>query len=99
MDVESTLGGQRFVWDSDKAALNPLRHGGITFEQGREAFLDPQAEYVDATPEEEERSSCIGLAFDLRLLVVVHVLREHDIIRIISARKAEPWERDRHENE
>ena len=85
--------------DSDKAALNSLRHEGITFEQGREPFLDPQAEYVDATPEAEERNYCIGLAFDQRLLVVVHTVRDNDVIRIISACNAEPWERTRHENE
>ena len=85
--------------DSDKAALNSLRHEGHYVRAGQRTVPRPQAEYVDATPEAEERSSCIGLAFDLRLFVVVHTVRDNDVIRIISACNAEPWERTRHENE
>ncbi len=38
MDVFSTLDGQLFVWDSEKAALN-IAHHGIRFERAREALL------------------------------------------------------------
>ena len=37
---------------------------------------------------EEERFILLGLSASLRLLVLVHSLREGDVIRIISARKA-----------
>jgi len=37
MDVFSTLDGQGFVWDSDKASSNAASHG-VRFEQAREAF-------------------------------------------------------------
>ena len=47
MGVYSTLDGQGFVWDSDKAAGNASRHG-VRFEQAREIFLDQLARYEDA---------------------------------------------------
>ncbi len=98
MDLHSTLDGQSFVWDSEKAASNVSRHG-VRFEQAREVFLDPQARYEDASPQEEARQACIGLTTDYRLLYVVHVIREEDVLRLISARHAEPAERRRYEND
>jgi uncharacterized DUF497 family protein len=47
MNVYSTLDGQGFVWDSDKAASNASRHG-VRFEQAQEVFLDQLARYDDA---------------------------------------------------
>ncbi len=98
MDVYSTLDGQSFVWDSNKAANNAVRHG-VRFEQACEAFLDPLARYEDASPQEEARLACIGLTTDYRLLYVVHVVREGDVLRLISARIAEAAERRRYEND
>ena len=98
MDVYSTLDGQRFVWDSDKAASNSSRHG-VRFELAREVFLDQLARYEDASPWEEARQACIGLASDYRLLYVVHVVWEGDVLRLISARLAEPAERRRYEDD
>jgi len=98
MDVFSTLDGQAFVWDSDKAARNLALHG-VRFEQAREAFLDPLARYEDASPDEEARQACIGLTVDFRLLYVVHAAREGDLLRLISARTAEAAERRRYEDE
>jgi uncharacterized DUF497 family protein len=54
MDVFSTLDGQTFVSDSNKASSNVSAHG-VRFEQGREALLDPLASYEDASPESEAR--------------------------------------------
>ena len=98
MDVHSTLDGQSFVWDSEKAATNVSRHG-VRFENAREVFLDQLARYEDASPQEEARQVCIGLTADYRLLYVVHVVREGDVLRLISARAAEPAERRRYEND
>ena len=98
MDVYTTLNGQGFVWDSDKAASNASRHG-VRFEHAREVFLDQLAHYEDAGPQEEARQACIGLTIDYRLLYVVHVVREGDLLRLISARLAEPAERRRYEND
>ena len=98
MDVFSTLDGQAFVWDSQKAASNFVHHR-IRFEQARECFLDQLAIYEDASPAEETRLACIGLTASYNLLYVVHVLREGKVLRIVSARPAEPAERRRYENE
>jgi uncharacterized DUF497 family protein len=98
MDVYSFLDGQEFVWDSDKAAGNASQHG-VRFEQAREVFFDQLARYEDASPDEESRQAFIGLTTDYRLLYVVHVVREGDVLRLISARVAEPAERRRYEND
>jgi uncharacterized DUF497 family protein len=98
MDLYSTLDGQGFVWDSDKAASNVSAHG-VRFEQAREAFLDPLARYEDASPRGEARQACIGLTVDYLVLYVVHVFWEGDVLRLISARLAEPAERRRYEND
>ena len=98
MDVYSILDGQGFVWDSEKATSNASAHG-VRFEQAREALLDPLARYEDASPQEEVRQACIGLTVDYRLLYVVHVIREEDVLRLISARVAEAAERRRYEDD
>ena len=98
MDVLSTLDGQMFVWDNEKAVSNVQQHA-VRFERAREAFLDPLARYEDASPNREFRQACIGLTADYRLLYVVHVVREGNVLRIISARKAEAAERKRYEDE
>ncbi len=72
---------------------------GIRFEQAREVFLDQLARYEDASPNEEARQACIGITTDYRLLYVVHVTREGDVLRLISARLAMSAERKRYENE
>ena len=79
----------RVEWDSRKAASNEKKHG-ISFEEAQSVFFDEQALLLeDPQPRhEEERFILLGLSASLRLLVVVHALRERDVIRIISARKA-----------
>ena len=79
----------RFEWDARKAKSNEKKHG-VSFEEAQSVFLDEQALLVeDPQPlDEEERFVLLGLSASLRLLVVVHALRDRDVIRIISARKA-----------
>ena len=98
MDVFSILDGQGFVWDSDKASSNAALHG-VRFEQAREALLDPLARYEDASPRGEARQACIGLTTEYRLLYVVHVIRNTDVLRLISARLADTAERRRYEDD
>jgi len=79
----------RFEWDPRKARSNKKKHG-VSFQEARSAFFDEQGLLLeDPQPlHEEERFILLGLSASLRLLVVVHALRERDVIRIISARKA-----------
>ena len=97
MDVHFVYRGQRFCWNSDKAAANFKKHG-IHFEQACEIFFDPFVNLVDATPEDEAREAALGLTEDWTLLFAVHVVRERRVIRIISARRATPAQRRLYED-
>ena len=89
------MDGIRFEWDPKKSRLNKARHG-VSFEEAKTAFFDEYARII-ADPEhsgDEERFILLGLSIDLRVLVVCHCYRASDrIIRLISARKADPSER------
>jgi uncharacterized DUF497 family protein len=87
-----------FEWDDAKAASNWRDHG-VTFEMARGAFRDPFAlEWIDDSQgAQEPRYAMIGLS-ESRLLFVAYTLRG-EVIRIISARKAEPYERRRYHDD
>jgi len=70
-----------------------------SFEKACEVFFDPFVLIEDASPSDEERQAAIGLAEDWDLLFVVHLIREKDAIRIVSARRATAQERNRYEND
>jgi uncharacterized protein len=79
----------RFLWDPLKA-INNLKKHKVSFKEAATVFLDPEAINIH-DPEHskiEDRWVLVGLSNHLRVLVVVHVERESDVIRIISARKA-----------
>lgn len=61
-------------------------------------LFDPFIRIEDASAGEEERDAAIGLTEDWALLFVVHILREGDTIRIISARPATTQERRTYED-
>lgn len=94
MDSRYEKNGISFVWNTRKAAANPKKHDGITFEQATEAFFDPFFKLVDAGRNEEARDAVVGYDESGRLLFVVHIELEGDIIRLISARKATVTERN-----
>lgn len=97
MDVRFELNGQIFVWNEEKALVNILEHDGIRFEEAAAVFFDPFLVFEDASRNDEERDAAIGYDARQRLLYVVHIEFEDDHIRIISARKAEPKERQRYD--
>ena len=84
----------RYEWDARKSRSNKAKHG-VSFEEARTAFLDESARVI-ADPlhfNEEERFVLIGLSVRLRVLVVCHCYRQSaQVIRIISARRADPSE-------
>ncbi len=98
MDVYFVLNGITFVWNQEKADRNSLKHDGITFQQAAEVFFDPFLVVVDASRNDEARDAVIGLDTRWNLLFVVHIEREDNTIRIISARKATRQEREIYEN-
>jgi uncharacterized DUF497 family protein len=84
-----------FEWDPKKAAANVRKHG-VSFEEARTAFEDDEALLLPDPDHStgEERAVLLGLSAALRALVVVHCERhDGDVIRLISARKADPYER------
>jgi uncharacterized DUF497 family protein len=89
----------RFAWDSKKAARNITEHEGVTFEEAATVFRDPLA-YIfddDEHSDEEYRELVIGYSNRNRVLIVSFTERD-DIIRIISARKADVGEQADYEN-
>jgi uncharacterized protein len=80
----------RFDWDSRKTAANLTKHG-VSFEEAKSVFVDENAKLINDPDhsEDEDRFVLLGLSSALRLLLVCHCYRSEDnIIRIISARKA-----------
>ncbi|MFO1523566.1 MAG: BrnT family toxin [Kiritimatiellia bacterium] len=91
----------QFEWNENKSRSNKRKHG-VSFEEARTVFLDENAIrfYDPDHSEEEERFLMLGISFTLRVLVVCHCYRASDtIIRIISARKADPREETAYWNE
>jgi uncharacterized protein len=86
----------RFEWDEHKSAINHRKHD-VAFETASLVFDDPCAvTQRDETNEDEERWITIGAVEPGLVLLVVHTHVERDgeeVIRIISARKAESRER------
>lgn len=97
MDVRHELCGTTFVWNDDKARLN-VRNHGVAFEQAAEVFFDPFFRLVDASRNDEARDAVIGYDSELRLLCVVHVELDGEIIRVVSARKATSSERETYDS-
>jgi uncharacterized DUF497 family protein len=80
-----------FEWDDDKEEANRRKHQ-VDFETASKVFLDPYVvEFDDRDSLAELRSNAIGIV-DGRVLFVTYTLRG-DVVRIISARGAEPHEK------
>lgn len=85
----------KFEWDSAKAAANQRKHG-VPFEDATEVFLDPHRveSYDGREAYGEDRWKTVGVVVP-NLLCVVYTLRKADgeLVRLISARKADKHER------
>ena len=80
-----------FEWDNTKDEANRRKHG-IDFRTAARVFLDPFiVEFDDRDAANEMRFNAIGLV-DGRMLLVTYTMRG-DVVRIISARGAEPHEK------
>src|SRR3546814_1216717 len=91
MDVHFEYHGNTFGWDKGKARSNLHKHG-VAFEEAAAAFFDPLFVLVDASRNEESRDALIGFDAGSRLLYVVHVVIEAEVLRLVSARRATPEE-------
>lgn len=93
----------RFEWDAIKAASNLTKHR-VSFEVAARVFADPYLlTNQDRVENGERRWQSIGMVDGYLVLLVAHTVGEDDdsteVIRIISARKAEPKERKRYEQD
>jgi len=92
----------RFEWDLMKARTNQRKHR-ITFEDATNVFDDPYALFEQDRADEETgelRWQAIGLVEGMILLLVAHTVRgegQDEVIRLISARRADRKERKRYE--
>lgn len=88
-----------FEWDEKKSASN-LRKHGITFIEAQTVFSDELGRLMPDPDHSqgEERFILMGVSTKNRLLVVCHYEKTSDIIRIISARKAEKFETKQYED-
>jgi uncharacterized DUF497 family protein len=88
----------RFEWDAFKARANAIKHG-VTFEEAETVFLDRWA--IEAYSWEhslhEDRLKITGMSDHNRVLVVAFTLRDHETIRIISARRTKRNEEQAYE--
>ena len=84
----------QFEWDEEKAKKNLKKHK-VSFEEAKTVFYDPNALLI-ADPDhsnDEDRFIIMGISNKSKMLVVCHCYRQKDeVIRIISARKAEKCE-------
>ncbi len=87
----------KFEWDDEKAVANLQKHG-VSFGEATEVFYDPNA-LEDYDVNHSTGEACffiIGLS-SRRLLYVIYAEREADLVRIISARKADRAEQEIYE--
>ena len=91
----------RFEWDVAKAQSNLQKHR-VSFEIASRVFADPFALVEqDRIENGERRWQTLGASDGYLLLLVAHTVRDDEdgteVIRIVSARRAEPKERKRYE--
>lgn len=88
----------KFTWDEKKSDSNKRKHG-VTFVEAQSCFFDPFHILIDDPDHSnnEERMILIGMSMQSRLLVIVHIEKVENEIRIISARKATKKERKQYE--
>lgn len=89
----------RFEWDEPKNTINKAKHD-VWFEEAQTIWADSHSvEFFDPEhSEDEDRFIRIGVSTRLNLLIVAFCERaDGEIIRIISARKATPTEREQYE--
>jgi|SRR2546427_1789795 len=87
----------RFIWDEYKNRRNRSKHN-VSFETAVLVFDDPHAISIqDRFVQGEERWQTLGLIEGVIVMLVAHSVEvegDEEPIRIISARKATPRERE-----
>ena len=97
MNAEIPAHKTHFEWDTAKAKANLKKHR-VSFETATRVFADPFAITTqDRIEDGEYRWQTLGMVDGVVLLLVAHTLQEvedgGELIRIISARRADPNEK------
>lgn len=79
------------TWDEIKAETNLKKHGVSFVEAASVFFTGPVLRNLDDEP---GRRKTIGFSSQARLLLVVTAEEDEDQLRIVSARKAEKYEKE-----
>ncbi|MDB5455586.1 MAG: BrnT family toxin [Caulobacter sp.] len=91
-----------FDWDPDKARSNLAKHG-VSFDDATLVWADPfHVVYPERIVDHEQRWHAVGVVGLVTVLLVVHIYADAaraERIRIISARRATPWERKIYEQD
>ena len=89
-----------FEWDEESKAGKDSRKHGVHLPEAFPIFDDPHAITIEdyESDENEQRFVTIGAGAKGRVLVVVYTYRGENI-RLISARSAEPHEREEYEEQ
>ena len=90
------INGKVFDWDIKKNLINIEKHG-VSFKMAASSFFDPDAVMFDDEEhsQDEDRFILIGVNRYDKLLTVCHCYRDSgNVIRIISARRANKTEQD-----
>jgi uncharacterized protein len=89
----------QYAWDPAKAEANLAAHG-VSFAEAVTVLEDDFAlTRADPDSEGEQRFVTLGMRSGAHLLVVVYAYRETDVIRIISAWRANRRQRLRYEKD
>lgn len=88
----------KFQWNQAKNRANKKKHG-VSFEEAKTVFADELGRLMPDPDHSagEERFILMGMSASAKLLIVCHCERGTDTIRIISARKADKFERKQYE--
>ena len=90
----------QFEWHSEKDRANRKKHG-VSFDLARRVFEDPNhLSTQDRHEDGEERWQTLGLIGPVAIFLVAHTIEDgngEEIVRIISARKANKTERRRYD--
>ena len=100
------MGNFQFEWDPAKNLKNQRKHG-VSFEEAAQVFRNPLfLSWIDRVQDGEDRWQACGEVEGLSMLIVAHTIRDElqdgievEMVRIISARRAQPKERRRYEKE
>jgi uncharacterized protein len=88
--------GLEFEWDASRAKLNYIKHG-VRFDDAIAVFRDPLAKLFDDPDHSDGEERTILVGHSANRLLVVSSTERRSRIRLISARRATPREREDYE--